>query len=138
MRLMNKLRLFMQGRNGVDALTGTLLVFYFILGIIRIFIRNHYAVLAVSLIMAGVLCYILFRVLSKNIASRQRENLVVLRFFDKVKPHLILFKDRIKDIKTKRYRRCPCCKNVLRLPYKKGKHNVRCPKCGNNFTVHII
>ena len=33
------------------------------------------------------------------------------------------------------YKRCPKCHQVLKLPLKKGTHTVKCPECGNSFTV---
>ena len=44
---------------------------------------------------------------------------------------------RIKDIKHKRYRRCPNCKAVLRLPKRKGTHYAKCPSCRANIKVNI-
>ena len=35
------------------------------------------------------------------------------------------------------YRRCPGCRVTLRLPKRKGKHTVVCPKCGRRFEVKI-
>lgn len=35
------------------------------------------------------------------------------------------------------YRTCPLCLANIRLPKKKGTHNVRCPKCSNLFEVKI-
>ena len=33
------------------------------------------------------------------------------------------------------YKKCPKCKQKIRLPLKKGEHTVKCPKCGNRFDV---
>ena len=33
------------------------------------------------------------------------------------------------------YKKCPKCKQKIRLPLKKGKHTVKCPNCGNSFDV---
>lgn len=30
------------------------------------------------------------------------------------------------------YKKCPNCRQKIRLPLKKGKHTVKCPKCSNN------
>lgn len=133
-----KLMQFMSGRNGVDKLTSYLFLLYIIMGFIRAFLRNITAGYILSGIMTLIFLYAVFRVLSKNTYSRQKENCAFCNFLKKVKSHFILMKDRIKDIKTKRYRHCPHCKNILRLPYKKGKHNVRCPKCSGSFDVYFI
>ncbi|MBE6746564.1 MAG: hypothetical protein E7558_03855 [Ruminococcaceae bacterium] len=130
---------FMQGRyGGNDGLNIGLLAIYLVLIVIRTFIRNGFAGWIIYLLSMAVLIYSVFRMFSKNIPARQAENVKFMRFWYKIKPKLVLVKDRVKDIKTKRYRTCPHCKNVLRLPYKRGKHNVRCPKCGKDFSVRII
>ncbi len=134
----NKFAEFMQGRYGTDKLTAGLFVLYAVIGLLRIFIRGKIGVTVISVLMWAVLVYAVIRVFSKNIYKRQRENAVFCNFLLKITPHLTLLRDRIRDIKTKRYRRCPCCKNVLRLPVKRGKHTVRCPRCGKEFSVHII
>ncbi|MGN0444109.1 MAG: hypothetical protein ACI4F5_05790 [Acutalibacteraceae bacterium] len=138
MRFREKIIGFMQGRYGTDRLTVALVILYALIGFIRIFIRNRTAGYIITAIMTFVAVYAVFRIFSRNIYKRQQENAAFCRLTDKITPHLILFKDRIRDIRTKRYRRCPCCKNVLRLPYKRGKHNVKCPKCGKDFSVHIL
>lgn len=129
---------FMQGRYGSDKLNFALIILYVILGFIRVFIRNRAAAYVFSAVMGIIVLYAVYRMLSRNIYKRQRENEVFCRWLGKVSPHFILLRDRLRDIKTKRYRKCPSCRNVLRLPYKKGKHSVRCPKCGHDFNVHII
>lgn len=134
----NKIFEFMQGRYGTDKLTVALLIVYAAAGFLRIVIRNRVADYIILVLMTGLLVFAVFRVLSKNIPKRQAENMAFIGFIGRISPRFILMKDRIKDIKTKRYRRCPECKNVLRLPVKRGKHNVKCPKCGSNFSVHIL
>lgn len=130
---------FMQGRyGGNDGLNIGLMAIYLVLIVLRTFIRNGIVGYIIYLMSMAVLIYSLFRMFSKNIPARLEENAKFMRFWYKVKPKLILIKDRVKDIKTKRYRTCPHCKNVLRLPYKRGKHNVRCPRCGKDFSVRII
>lgn len=130
---------FMQGRyGGNDGLNIGLMAIYLVLAILKTFIRNSFVEWIIYVLSMAVLIYSVFRMFSKNIPARQAENAKFMRFWYKIKPKLVLVKDRVKDIKTKRYRTCPHCKNVLRLPYKRGKHNVRCPKCGKDFGVRII
>ena len=33
------------------------------------------------------------------------------------------------------YKKCPKCKQKLRLPLKKGIHTVKCPNCKEKFEV---
>lgn len=132
-RLRNKLISFMYGRYGVDELYIVLFVLYFILFFINCFLSS----LVVNLISLAVLCWAIFRSMSKNYARRRKENEVFLKLYRPVKSEVILLKDRIKDGKTVRYRRCPHCHIVIKLPNKKGKHSVICPKCRERMNVNI-
>lgn len=130
---------FMQGRNGVDILCYVSLFVYCLLAFVRIFFRRHVvAYRIIGGVMLLPIIYMLFRIMSKNVGKRQLENEKARQIWLRIRPKLILFKDRIKDIRTKRYRTCPGCKNVLRLPYSRGKHTVRCPRCGKEFKVRIL
>ena len=128
---------FMMGRYGVDEL------YYFIIGssilvmVVNLFISNpivSYAMLAVEFGLLGLSTY---RLLSKNIYKRQKENQIFLKLIDKPKKFINLQKCKIRDRKTHVYRKCPACKNNLRLPKQKGKHTVVCPCCKNRFDVRI-
>lgn len=76
--------------------------------------------------------YNIFRMFSRNIAARQKENMIFLGLKNKV---TFAFK-RLFDRKHA-YRTCPHCKAQLRLPRKKGVHTVGCPKCHKDFKVKI-
>ena len=67
------------------------------------------------------LIWSIFRMYSRNIEARRRENAAFLRFFS-----------RLTD-KQYRYFRCPGCRQVVRVPRGKGKINIRCPKCSRQF-----
>ena len=44
---------------------------------------------------------------------------------------------QFRERDTYRYLKCPSCKAQLRVRAIKGKHNVRCPKCGSEFEKKI-
>ena len=67
------------------------------------------------------LIWSIYRMYSRNIEARRRENTAFLRFFS-----------RLTD-KQYRYFRCPGCRQVVRVPRGKGKINIRCPKCSRQF-----
>lgn len=132
-RLRSKLISFMYGRYGVDELYIVLFILYFILFFINCFLSS----LIVNLLSLAVLFWAIFRSMSKNYARRRRENEVFLKLYRPIKSEFILLKDRIKDIKTARYRKCPHCHITIKLPNKKGKHSVICPKCRERMNVNI-
>ena len=73
--------------------------------------------------------------LSRNFASRERENEVYLkvrrapkRFFQKISK-------RWKNRKTTKYFKCKDCKQPLSVPKGKGKLRIICPKCGKEIFI---
>ena len=121
----------MAGRYGVDQLGRAMLWVYLGLAIASwVFHPFYYVALA-------LMVWMLFRIFSKNIYKRQAENQKYLRVSGKAKGWFALQKNKVRDRKTHRYRTCPYCKATLRLPNKKGKHIVCCPKCKKDFQVKI-
>lgn len=127
----NKLRTFMIGRYGIDDLYKVLLVIYTILILINIFIRSR----IITVIEVLLIIIMLYRVLSKNIYQRRKENDMYLKIKNKILSTYNYNKKRYKDRNTYMYKKCPNCKSKIRLPLKKGKHTVKCPKCSNKFEV---
>ena len=125
-----KLYRFMLGRNGVDSVCYASLLVYILLAIVNAFVGSF----IISTIMFLITVYIFFRILSKNVYKRRAENAKLLRMTEKFKP----LTRRIKEMRTYRFRKCTNCKTTLRLPIRKGKHSVICPKCKNKFKVRII
>ena len=132
-RIREKMAKFMAGRYGIDKLYYALLITYIALALIGNFSRN----IIVSSLSWFFLIYAIFRLLSKNTRKRRAENAWFERLWNTVKKSLILAKDRIRDIKTKRYRKCPHCKRVIRFPRKTGRHQASCPQCKRDFDVMI-
>lgn len=124
-----KLMKFMYGRyGGADALGKFLMGVYLVLFLIGAFLRVGVIMLA-ALLIAG---YSMFRTLSRNIYQRQKEN----AFYLKWKKRFLRPFTEMRD-KTHAYRTCPHCKARLRLPKKKGRHTVCCPRCNKDFDVRI-
>ena len=133
MRFRERFQRFMADRYGADRLYHFLLAICFILIVINLFIGSF----VLSLLELAILGYATFRTLSKNIYKRQQENLKFLKLIEKPMKFLNLQKCKKRDRKTHVYRKCPSCKNNLRLPKQKGKHTVVCPCCKHRFDVKI-
>ena len=127
---------FMYGRNGTDALCKALFVVYLILIVFNLFLKQPWATV-MSMLELALGAYIVFRILSRNIYKRQRENQWYQRQMGRVKGFFALQKNKWRDRKTHIYRKCKHCKKVLRLPRSKGKHTVKCPCCGERFDVSV-
>ncbi len=124
---------FMYGRYGVDSLYKGLLFLYLAFVILNMVFESF----VFRILMSITLVYLIFRMLSKNHSARAKENQIYLKMTSPIKRFFKINTLRIKDIKTRRYRICPHCKASVRLPIKKGRHNVNCPKCSRSFTVNI-
>ena len=121
----------MYGRYGSDQLNMAILIAAVLLSLINsiltVFLRSsqvYSTIIApiLSVAVYGLLIYSFFRMLSRNIYKRQRENSRFTQLWT-----------RIKD-RNNRYFRCPNCKQTVRVPRGRGKICIRCPKCGEKFT----
>ena len=127
----NKLRTFMIGRYGIDELYKVLSIVYFILILVNIFIRSK----IITILEILLIIIIFYRFLSKNINQRRKENDLYLKIKNKVVSIFNYNKKKYKDRNTHMYKKCPNCGQKIRLPLKKGKHTVKCPKCNYKFEV---
>lgn len=122
---------FMKDRYGIDELYKFLLLICFVLIVINTFISNN----IIRLIEVLLIVIIFYRYMSKNIKLRKKENDKYLEIKDKIIKLFDYNKKKYKDRNTHMYKKCPKCKQKIRLPLKKGKHTVKCPNCGNRFDV---
>ena len=129
----DKLANFMRGRYGMDNLYYFLIALIFVLMIIYTFTRKtiFYVIELVLFII------VMFRTFSRNYNARRKENELYLSLTKPVRSFFSLFKRRVRDRNSYHYRKCPNCHQVLRLPIRKGKNTVKCPKCGKTFEVRI-
>lgn len=127
---------FLSGRHGTDALNVFLLVLCVLLLSVALFLKG-----AAAYVLRGIALVLLIlnfaRSFSRNNARRKAENDAFTKILYSVKSFFIRQFNRIKYVKTYRYRKCPGCRIHLRLPYKKGSHTVKCPKCGTSFGVRF-
>ena len=120
-QISNALRHFMAGRYGPDKLTSCLLWTSVILMLVGMFIPNATVKLILVVIYYALWGWSIFRMLSRNTYKRYQEN---RRF--------LLLIDRFKD-REHRYFDCPKCRQSVRVPRKKGKIAITCPKCNEKF-----
>ena len=116
-KLGDAFRNFMMGRYGSDTLNKWLLIF----GVVLILLGSLLGVAWLNLLAYVPLGWCIFRMYSRNISARRKENTAFVNFFN----HL---KDR-----EHRYFRCPRCRQTVRVPAGRGKINIRCPKCSEQF-----
>ena len=124
---------FMMGRRGPDALYHFTIALTFIIIVINLFVNS----LILSLLEFALLFFATFRFLSRNVYNRQKENDVFLKIINKPLGFFKMNKVKHRDRKTHVFKKCPSCKNTLRLPKEKGEHTVVCPCCKHRFNVKI-
>lgn len=125
-----KLRQWMYGRYGVDQLSVAIVIFSMAVSFILLFFRVPYIV---RLIPTLLIILAFFRILSRNIEKRRRENQRFMQFFNRSKTEYYTVKTQVQDRKYFKYFKCPNCKAKLRVPKGKGRLNITCPKCRTMF-----
>ena len=139
MKFREKLANFFYGRYGVDQLYKFLMIVWFSLTVINLilgfFDGTAIVVSVISVLSLGLFIWMMYRVLSKNIVARQKENYQYLTIRNKIVGWFNLQKRRFKERKTHSFKKCPSCKKTVRLKKIKGEHTVRCPLCSSTFKV---
>ena len=126
---MDWLRRFMQGRNGIDQLSFAFVILFIIFNII--FLVTPSFILTVIYII--LFAYFIFRILSRNIAARQKENYYFLKMWNPIQNYFRRLSVKIKGRKKYKYFKCKSCKRSMRVPRGKGTVIVTCPGCGTKF-----
>ena len=111
-------RTFLYGRYGTDRLNLLLLCGGLLFSLLSTFVRALDFLVFFSY---ALLFWAIFRMFSRNIAARQREAAAYNRFKK-------FFTDR-----QNRYYGCPSCGQTVRVPRKKGRISIKCPRCGQRF-----
>ena len=124
-QFMARMQQFMIGRYGNDEFT----LFLLIISLIFSFLGNFKPLRVLYFIGLIIICYSLFRAMSKNYEARRKELNWYLRWSEKPKAELKLLGNRFRDRKTHKYFKCRECKTVLRVPKNRGKIEITCPKC---------
>ena len=126
MRIAGKIRAFMAGRNGFDDLAKHSFILSIVVFLVYGFWPHGIVKAILSILYLSLLIYSYFRIFSKKVYKRVREN-------KKYVGALKMFKTRWKQRKTHKFYRCPKCKTWLRLPKGRGKITITCVKCATKF-----
>ncbi len=120
---------FMQGRYGTDQLSKAMMIVGLVAMLIAsIFPNNIIYLLSLLLI---IISYI--RIFSKDHQKRYKENQWYLKHFSFVNHLIPNLQRKINQSKQYHIYKCPKCKQKMRIPRGKGKIQIRCRKCGNEF-----
>lgn len=124
-----RIRRFMEGRYGGDHLSVALII----LSVLLTFAGSVSKLISLTLLSYIPMGIVVYRMFSRNIAKRQREN---YKFYMLMRPVYMYYnkiKNRLRDSRTHRIFRCPDCKAKLRVPKGKGKIAITCSVCRTEF-----
>lgn len=124
-----KLRRFFMGRYGMDSLNKLIFIVTLILLAVMWFWPNR----VVELIFWILLLFGYFRCFSRNISARYAENRKYLQLTAKPRAFFRKRKSRFAQRKIYKFFKCPQCRQQVRVPKGKGKINIKCPACGEQF-----
>lgn len=125
----NALYRFFSGRRGLDQLSTALLILSIVLSLLSSILRLG----ILSTLSMAAWIYGLFRMLSKNIPAREKENQWFLSKYTPVQTNVKQAHIRFKNRKIYLYYRCPNCRAWLKLPRNIGEKTVTCGKCQATF-----
>jgi predicted RNA-binding Zn-ribbon protein involved in translation (DUF1610 family) len=85
------------------------------------------------IVSAVLLAVVLWRMLSRNIEQRRKENFAFMNLVNKIRTWY--YNTKAKSAQRKLYKvfKCPQCGQKLRVPRGKGKVSIKCSKCGNRM-----
>lgn len=124
---------YMRGRYGIDALYRALMVSTFVFLVLNLLFPS----LVFYALSLGSVVWSTLRVMSRQHARRAAENQRYLALKSRARQGLLQTRNRLRDIRTHRYRRCPSCRQLLRLPRKPGVNHVKCPVCKQESDINI-
>ena len=123
------IRNWMTGRYGADQLGMVTLFAGLILSVFSSF--SGWGLLS----LLGLVLYAItiFRMFSRNIEARRKENQKAITFISQFELKIKQFFRRLKNRKEYKYFKCPHCKQLLRLKRGCGEKEITCAKCGQHF-----
>ncbi|MBU3819788.1 MAG: hypothetical protein H9864_05395 [Candidatus Faecalibacterium intestinavium] len=124
-----KLRRFMAGRYGVDALNQFLSIASIALLLVALVSR----LALFTWVAFALLIWCNYRTFSRNISRRTEENYKFCTLKDRLSGRLGRYRRMWADRSTHRYYRCPQCRQQLRVPRGRGRIEISCPRCGTRF-----
>lgn len=130
-----KIARFFLGRYGVDSFGYFLVIVSLVMSFVSSLIAGVSLIASYTLWILSylILIFEIYRMFSRRIGQRQRENMKFLGIFSKIKKSFKLTASKIRDFRTHRYFDCPNCKNSLRVPKGRGEITITCPVCKTKF-----
>ena len=122
---------WLKGRQGPDDLAVFCVNVAFVVLVVNIFVRVGW----LGWVALALVAYSMFRIQSKNLGSRARENEAFLKALGPARPWVQNPRAAWGELRSYKHARCSSCRQRVRVPRGKGRLRVTCPKCGTKFEV---
>ena len=122
---------WLRGRQGPDDLA----VFCTNLAIVVVLVNVFARVSWLGWFALVLVAYSRFRIQSKNLGARSRENAAFLKALGPARPWVQNPRAAWSELRSYKHVKCASCHQRVRVPRGKGKLRVTCPRCGGKFEV---
>ena len=126
-RLMEWLR----GRQGPDDLAVFSVNLAIVIVLVNVFARTGW----LGWVGLALVAYAMFRIQSRNLGARARENEAFLRALGPARPWVQNPGAAWAELRAYKHVRCSSCRQRVRVPRGKGRLRVTCPRCKTKFEV---
>lgn len=122
---------WLRGRQGPDDLA----VFCTNLAVVIVVVNLFAGLWPLGWVALALIAYAMFRIQSRNLGRRARENEAFLKALGPVRPWVQNPRAAWGELRRYKHARCTSCRQKVRVPRGKGRLRVTCPKCGTKFEV---
>ena len=122
---------WLRGRQGPDDLAVFSVDLAVVIVLVNVFARTGW----LGWVALALVAYAMFRIQSRNLAARSRENVAFLKALGPARPWLQNPRAAWGELRAYKHVRCSSCKQRVRVPRGKGKLRVTCPRCKTKFEV---
>lgn len=122
---------WLRGRQGPDDLAVFSVDLAVVIVLVNVFARTGW----LGWVALALVAYAMFRIQSRNLAARSRENAAFLKALGPARPWLQNPRAAWGELRAYKHVRCSSCKQRVRVPRGKGRLRVTCPRCKTKFEV---
>lgn len=122
---------WLRGRQGPDDLAVFSVNLAIVIVLVNVFARTGW----LGWVGLALVAYAMFRIQSRNLGARARENEAFLRALGPVRPWVQNPRAAWAELRAYKHVRCTSCRQRVRVPRGKGRLRVTCPRCKTKFEV---
>lgn len=122
---------WLRGRQGPDDLAVFSVNLAIVIVLVNVFARTGW----LGWVGLALVAYAMFRIQSRNLGARARENEAFLRALGPVRPWVQNPRAAWAELHAYKHVRCTSCRQRVRVPRGKGRLRVTCPRCKTKFEV---